>query len=290
MSGFSLHVVELVFLVAILRTIIATLLAFIFHYFQLLIVRNEDHERQYYHFIWVAAAVKSEVYFMKKAINDIENVTKNAYLLNERLKVKQLPEEQKMAYEVAQRVHEIKHSYQDVIKGLGDYFNDQNNVPMQMSDILKIVSSHSQAIIHSRQLNINLVVQNELIATIPEHYYLVTILSNLIINGIDAIGKNHNGEISIKVISQGGNVQIIVHDNGQGIPQAMLPLIFKAGFSTKFDQSGDIYRGIGLSNVYSIIHDQFDGHIKVNSQEGIGTTFTISLNKKILTSKGGQVK
>lgn len=290
MSGFSLHVVELVFLVAIIRTIIATLLAFIFHYFQLLIVRNEDHERQYYHFIWVAAAVKSEVYFMKKAINDIENVTKNAYLLNERLKVKQLPEEQKMAYEVAQRVHEIKHSYQDVIKGLGDYFNDQNNVPMQMSDILKIVSSHSQAIIHSRQLNINLVVQNELIATIPEHYYLVTILSNLIINGIDAIGKNHNGEISIKVISQGENVQIIVHDNGQGIPQAMLPLIFKAGFSTKFDQSGDIYRGIGLSNVYSIIHDQFDGHIKVNSQEGIGTTFTISLNKKILTSKGGQVK
>ncbi|MCH3922867.1 sensor histidine kinase [Limosilactobacillus sp.] len=286
MQGLTLYVVELVFVVALVRTLVATLISFLFHYFQLLIVRSEEHEQQYYHFIWVAAAVKSEVYFMKKNVNDIEAVTKNAYLLNERLKAEQLPEEQKMAYQIAQRVHEIKHSYQDVIKGLGDYFDDQNNAPMRMNDILKIVSSYSQMIIHSRHLNINLVVQNNLDCTVPEHYYLVTILSNLILNGIDAIGKKHSGEIVIAVQDQGKDVQITVRDNGSGIPEAMLPLIFKAGFSTKFDQSGDIYRGIGLSNVQSIVQDQFAGRITVNSKQGSGTTFHVFLNKKLLTSKG----
>ena len=85
-------------------------------YFQFLTVNSESHERQYYHFIWVASAVKSEVYFMKKTINEIEQVTKNAYQLNQRLKEKGLPEEQAMAYKIAQNVHEIKNSYQNLIK------------------------------------------------------------------------------------------------------------------------------------------------------------------------------
>lgn len=285
--GYTPHVLQIVFIVAIVRTTIATFIAFLFHYFQLLIVRSEDHERQYYHFIWVASAVKSEVYFMKKTIKDIEEVTKNAYLLNERLKAEGRTDEQEMAYQIAQRVHEIKHSYQDVIKGLGDYFNDQNNAPMKMEDILKIVAHYSQMIIHARHLGINLVIKNDVDCTVPEHYYLVTILSNLILNGIDAIGKNRNGEIVIQVQNDNEQIKLLVSDNGSGIPQNMLPLIFKPGFSTKFDQSGDIYRGIGLSNVQSIVEEQFGGHITVHSTENVGTTFTVNLNKKQLTSPGG---
>lgn len=128
--GYTMHILSVVFVVALVRTVIASLIAFLLHYFQLLIVNSEKHERQYYHFIWVASAVKSEVYFMRKTISDIEQVTKNAYILNEHLKQQGHPKEQQMAYEIAQHVHEIKHSYQDVIKGLGDYFNDQDNVPM----------------------------------------------------------------------------------------------------------------------------------------------------------------
>lgn len=285
--GYTLHVLQIVFLVALVRTTIATLISFLFHYFQLLIVKSEDHERQYYHFIWVASAVKSEVYFMKKTITDIEEVTKNAYLLNERLKAEGRDKEQQMAYQIAQRVHEVKHSYQNVIKGLGDYFDDQNNAPMKMADILKIVTQYSQMIIHVRHLGINLVVNNDVDCTVPNHYYLVTILSNLIFNGIDAIGKKRNGEITIQVHDAGQQVRLTVTDNGSGIPANMLPLIFKSGFSTKFDQSGDIYRGIGLSNVQTIVQDQFAGQITVDSKENVGTTFTVILDKQLLTGQGG---
>ncbi|MCI1974362.1 MAG: ATP-binding protein [Limosilactobacillus sp.] len=283
---FSQQLLQVLFLLALARATIAFILSFILHYFQLLTVKSESHERQYYHFIWVASAVKSEVYFMRKTIGEIEQVTKNAYQLNERLAAEHRPEEQKMAYQIAQNVHEIKHSYQNVIKGLGDYFDDRNNEPMPMKDILKIVTSYSQMIIREKGAHINLVIQNHVDIKVPQHYYLVTILSNLIINGIDAIGNRRNGELLIKVREDQKRVYLSVTDNGNGIPKNLLPLIFKSGFSTKFDASGDIYRGIGLSNVQTIVHEQFGGQISVDSTVGVGTTFFVNLNRQKLTMEG----
>lgn len=283
-SAFSFSVLQGLFILAFARSTLAFLIAFPIRYFQFLTVNSESHERQYYHFIWVASAVKSEVYFMKKTINEIEQVTKNAYQLNQRLKEKGLPEEQAMAYKIAQNVHEIKHSYQNLIKGLGDYFDDQSNAPMTMTDILKIVVDYSQMIIREKQAHINLVVQNHVDITIPRHFYLVTILSNLIINGIDAIGTKRNGELLIKVTADNQHVYFSVTNNGSGIAKNLLPLIFKSGFSTKFDQFGDIYRGIGLSNVKTIAEEQFAGKITVDSAPGIGTTFFVTLDKQKLIS------
>ncbi|MBD7894797.1 GHKL domain-containing protein [Limosilactobacillus sp. Sa3CUN2] len=283
---FSRWILQGVLILALTRSAVAFALSFILHYCQLLTVSSESHERQYYHFIWVASAVKSEVYFMKKTINEIEQVTKNAYQLNERLGAEHRPQEQKMAYQIAQNVHEIKHSYQNVIKGLGDYFDDRNNEPMPMKDILKIVTNYSQMIIREKKAHINLVVQNHTDITVPQHYYLVTILSNLILNGIDAIGNQHNGEILIQVKDNQNWVFLSITDNGSGIPDNLLPLIFKSGFSTKFDASGDIYRGIGLSNVQTIVQDEFGGQITVDSTPKVGTTFFVKLNRQKLTAKG----
>ncbi len=283
---YSPRVLQILFLLAIVRSSLAFILSFVIHYFQMLTVSSESHERQYYHFIWVASAVKSEVYFMKKTIGEIEQVTKNAYQLNERLAAEHRSAEQKMAYQIAQNVHEIKHSYQNVIKGLGDYFDDSNNEPMPMRDILKIVTNYSQMIIWEKRASINLVVQNHVDITVPQHYYLVTILSNLILNGIDAIGAKRNGEILIKVNEDEKWVHLSVTDNGSGIPDNLLPLIFKSGFSTKFDASGDIYRGIGLSNVQTIVQEEFAGKIKVDSTPNVGTTFFVDLDKQKLTTEG----
>lgn len=283
---YSQRTLQILFLLAIVRSSLAFVLSFAIHYFQMLTVSSETHERQYYHFIWVASAVKSEVYFMKKTIGEIEQVTKNAYQLNERLKAEHRPAEQKMAYQIAQNVHEIKHSYQNVIKGLGDYFDDSNNAPMPMRDILKIVTNYSQMIIREKRTHINLVVQNHVNITVPKHYYLVTILSNLILNGIDAIGTKRNGEILIKVNEDKKWVHLSATDNGSGIPDNLLPLIFKSGFSTKFDASGDIYRGIGLSNVQTIVQEEFAGQIRVDSTPKVGTTFFVDLDKHKLTTEG----
>ena len=50
------------------------------------------------------------------------------------------------------------------------------------------------------------------------------------------------------------------------------------GFSTKFDpETGNIFRGVGLSGVKEIVETQMNGTIRVESSAGSGTTFTLDL-------------
>ncbi|MED1438472.1 ATP-binding protein, partial [Aeribacillus composti] len=66
---------------------------------------------------------------------------------------------------------------------------------------------------------------------------------------------------------------ILVEDNGPGIDDSVLPNIFEKGFSTKNKQN----HGIGLYLVKQIV-DRANGHIQVESQKGMGTTFIITFD------------
>ena len=68
------------------------------------------------------------------------------------------------------------------------------------------------------------------------------------------------------------NVRIKLHDNGPGIPQNQLDEIFEPFFSTK-PTSGT---GLGLGIVKRLVQ-LYDGQIGVESKEGKGTIFTITL-------------
>ena len=73
----------------------------------------------------------------------------------------------------------------------------------------------------------------------------------------------------------GDYVEIEIADNGSGIPQAILERIFDPFFSTKEVGKGP---GLGLSMVFGFIK-QSGGGIKVASEEGRGTIFTLYLPK-----------
>jgi signal transduction histidine kinase len=70
-----------------------------------------------------------------------------------------------------------------------------------------------------------------------------------------------------------GGLEIIVSDNGNGIPQNIVDKIFQPFFTTKPTGQGT---GLGLSLSYDIIKAH-GGEIKVSTNEGEGTTFTIQL-------------
>jgi len=72
-----------------------------------------------------------------------------------------------------------------------------------------------------------------------------------------------------------GEVTIKVSDNGNGIPQKVLDKIFQPFFTTKPTGQGT---GLGLSLSYDIVKAH-GGEIKVETEEGEGTTFTIILPK-----------
>ncbi len=72
-------------------------------------------------------------------------------------------------------------------------------------------------------------------------------------------------------LPEGEYVRVDIGDTGTGIPGHILQKIFEPFFSTKEVGSGT---GLGLSTVYGIIK-QTGGNIFVNSQQGVGTTFSI---------------
>jgi len=70
---------------------------------------------------------------------------------------------------------------------------------------------------------------------------------------------------------EGRYVSIAVRDRGTGIPPEHLPRIFDPYFTTREEGIG-----LGLAASYSIVN-QHDGYIGVESEVGVGTTFTVYL-------------
>jgi len=81
------------------------------------------------------------------------------------------------------------------------------------------------------------------------------------------------GTLLVRTGREDNKVLIHIQDTGIGIPEEVKHKIFDAFFTTKQKVKGV---GLGLSVCYGIIRDH-GGEIKVKSEEGKGTTFTISL-------------
>jgi len=97
---------------------------------------------------------------------------------------------------------------------------------------------------------------------------------NLLVNAAQAIEKK--GTIEIKTYNQGQYVCVDITDTGKGIGPENLKKIFDPFFTTKPVGQGT---GLGLSVSYEIVK-KHGGDIKVQSEVGKGTTFTIMLPVK----------
>lgn len=103
-------------------------------------------------------------------------------------------------------------------------------------------------------------------------------LMNLIQNSIDVL--HPNGRITISVHEMDTHiVEIVVHDNGPGIPAEIRSKIFHLFFTTKSKA-----KGIGLSTVQQIVYEH-EGTIFLDHSEVPGTTFVLQMPKKIRTYK-----
>jgi PAS domain S-box-containing protein len=110
------------------------------------------------------------------------------------------------------------------------------------------------------------------------------VINNLLINADHAmpsggIIKIEGGNILVGKgtdlpLAEGKYVKLTIADQGIGIPRKHLGKLFDPYFTTK--QKGS---GLGLATAYSIIK-KHSGHIKVESQVGVGTTFHIYLPAK----------
>jgi nitrogen fixation/metabolism regulation signal transduction histidine kinase len=114
--------------------------------------------------------------------------------------------------------------------------------------------------------------------------HFTQVLTNLIINGIDAM--NGKGLIQLRADlvkkRESRYCRLSIRDTGKGIGEAESSLVFTPYFTTK--ESGT---GLGLPIVERIVNDH-GGSIWFNSAEGMGTTFFIDipLDEPIAPEKG----
>jgi signal transduction histidine kinase len=101
---------------------------------------------------------------------------------------------------------------------------------------------------------------------------LEQVVSNLVINAVDAVGED-NGEIGVRVAPASGRVAIIVEDNGPGVPAEETQHIFDPFYSPKAIGAGT---GLGLTVVYGMVRDA-GGEVVVDRSPMGGARFTVLL-------------
>lgn len=102
--------------------------------------------------------------------------------------------------------------------------------------------------------------------------HLQSVWLNLLLNAIDSLDKAP-GQIKITTHRSGHEILVRIADNGKGIPHERLNRIFEAFYTTKAPGRGT---GLGLSVSHRIVK-QHGGHIRVESQVGKGSEFTVVL-------------
>lgn len=106
---------------------------------------------------------------------------------------------------------------------------------------------------------------------------LITIIGNLIDNAFeamnDSVDYDTQKELLFGIYSRQGAVLITADDTGAGILQENLEYIFENGYSTKGEG-----RGTGLYQVKTLV-EGLGGTITVESQAGVGTSFSVSFIK-----------
>ncbi len=106
-----------------------------------------------------------------------------------------------------------------------------------------------------------------------EELQLQEIFINLITNAIQALGDREEGNIWLATREEDGKVTISVKDDGKGIDDSVRDRLFDPFTTTKPTGVGT---GLGLSICYGIVK-RHDGEIRVVSNPGQGTTFTVIL-------------
>ena len=98
------------------------------------------------------------------------------------------------------------------------------------------------------------------------------VFMNLLVNAIQAI--DGEGTITVRTSASDAHIRLEFRDSGRGVLPDVLPRIFDPGFTTKGVGVGS---GLGLAICYQIVREDHGGEISVDSQTGVGTTFTVTL-------------
>lgn len=280
-SDFSSLVLRII-LVGFGRSVFACLLYYLSKYYKERYDRKQK-EIEYREMVFFISTLKSELFFLRKSMVDIEETMQLSYDLYRELSDKVVKER---VLAISKNVHEIKKDYYRVVSGMEKVLSKENEkMSMLLGEVFDIVMKNCEKIISARKKDISLDFRHEDFFRTADFYNLISVLNNFIINSIDAIEAV--GRISVEEVNSGDEYVFRVIDNGIGIESDEMEMLFEPGYSTKYDPvTGRMSTGIGLSHVKQIVENYFKGNIYVESSKTEGRTcFEVRIPKNNIELK-----
>ncbi len=245
----------------------------------------------------LTAGIAHEIQNPLNFVNNFSDVSNELIdEMNAELEKGDIEEAKAIAADVKQNLIKINHHGNragDIVKGMLQHSRTSTGVK-ELTDINVLCDEYLRLSYHglrAKDKNFNAELKTDFdesigkINIIPQD--IGRVLLNIYNNAFYAVNEklkahssqgstNYQPTVSVTTGKSENNIIITVSDNGNGISQNIVDKIFQPFFTTKPTGQGT---GLGLSLSYDIIKAH-GGEIKVETKDGEGTTFIISLSNK----------
>lgn len=239
----------------------------------------------------LTAGIAHEIQNPLNFVNNFSEVNRELLAeMNEAIKQGNFNEVNSIAKDVSGNMEKITHHGKRadaIVKGMLQHSRSSSG-KKEPTDINRLADEYLRLAYHglrAKDKSFNATLKTDfdpatgMVPVIPQD--LGRVLLNLLNNAFYAVHEKRKSasatyEPTVQVVTrkENGGAVIKIIDNGNGIPANVLDKIFQPFFTTKPTGEGT---GLGLSLSYDII-SAHGGILKVESQEGRGTVFTIMLS------------
>ncbi len=162
----------------------------------------------------------------------------------------------------------------DNLSDIATSFSEFAKMPLPKREVFEVTGVFNKtADLYADDVRISLrrQISNGPVMAVGDRQLIGRILTNLLINAIQSVPAGRKPEIDLRLYTNSDAVQIEIHDNGAGIPEAIRSKVFLPNFSTKRGGSG-----LGLAIAKRGI-EHAGGTIWFETTDDVGTSFFVSL-------------
>ena len=177
--------------------------------------------------------------------------------------------------QTTQHASELAHSVLQVSRA-----NGPSDDRVELTGVVRDVTAMLRAAGRTRHLDVRMTLPSQPVTAHAAMLEVQQVLLNLIGNATDALGNKRDGRIEITLSSDDARAQLVVSDNGSGIPDHVKAKLFTPFFTTKPPGKGT---GLGLSVIKQIV-EKWHGSIDLESTVGQGTSVHVKLPLATVTA------
>ncbi|TMI96167.1 MAG: tetratricopeptide repeat protein [Bacteroidetes bacterium] len=246
----------------------------------------------------LTAGIAHEIQNPLNFVNNFSDVNKELLIeMNDEIDKGNLSEVKLIAKDIIDNEEKINHHGKRadaIVKGMLQHSRSSSGVK-EPTDINALADEYLRLAYHglrAKDKSFNAMMKTDLDETIgsikivPQD--IGRVILNLITNAFytvaekksayakSSVDNNYEPTVTVGTKKMNGAIEVIVEDNGNGIPPKVLDKIFQPFFTTKPTGQGT---GLGLSLSYDIVKAH-GGELKVDTKDREGSTFTIVLPAK----------